>query len=248
MCILSGGLLLGSLIAIGLSPVASRRESVAFACIFRRHASYASWELLGGICCWVATNGIIVVAKNLFSGEEIGAFRLVMSCSQLILLPTQIIENLSISGLVARFTSAGYSAMEEFLKQSRAVIAKDFLPYVLVSSLAGVIAINVLFAKQYSSIFAFSIPVLIGSAFQLLAVASTVGLRALAYSKGVFYAELSRISVFLAFHLTAVLRSDPNLEVWSVLFSSIVYASVAHLVLRERFRLRWAERASALNL
>jgi hypothetical protein len=138
--------------------------------------------------------------------------------------------------------------MEEFLKQSRSVIAKYFLPYVLFSSLAGAAATNVLFAKQYNSISAFCIPVLIGSAFQLLAVASTVGLRALAYSKGVFYAELSHMCLFLAFHAAALLRSDPILDVWSVPFSSIAYAFVAHRVLRERFRLRYAERAATLNL
>lgn len=202
--------------------------------VLERHWPYAKWELLGGMCLWFATYGLIGLWTGVLTDGEVGAFRLAHTASGLMMLPPMVAENVLTTKVASSVDEPGGLRFNKYVDLLRRQMFFLFVPYMALTVAVCWLVARFFMVQRYPAV-SWMLPLmLVHVAFGLATCGGNIIIRATARTRLIFAGECARALIAAAVCGVATLRHDAALFVAALPAGSFGFWIVQQLALRNR--------------
>jgi hypothetical protein len=197
------------------------------------HRAYAGWEMGAGTILWSCTNGLIVFGSSLLTAGQTGAFRLLTSLCQIVVLPLNVAEMSLSTKAAGVFAAEGRAGLGRWLLALDNRFKLLFVPYVALAGLSTWLFSMFFLRRKYPETESMFPVFLIFTVLTILPTTRNITLRAMRLSSRVFQSEVTRGAVCLVICLLAVRMHSATVLTSALAFGTLAFAVSQFLIVRK---------------
>jgi hypothetical protein len=232
LAIQSSSMMLGAIISWRGRLLPDRASDVTIRAFLNAHRAYAGWEMAAGTVLWGCTNGLIVLGSGLLTAGQTGAFRLLTSLCQVVVLPVNVAEMSLSTKAAAIFAAEGSAGLGRWITDFEKRFRVLFVPYVALAGLSIWLFSMFFLRRKYPETESMLPSFLIFTVLTLVPVARNIALRAMQLSSRVFQSELTRAAACAAVYVLAVRMHSPVVLTSALAAGTLAFVISQFLIVR----------------